>query len=369
MNLLPSCSHYIRRILKKETNAFNNVFDLLKVNGEQKEGLNERLHIIYPHSYEEVALTLEQLVYSHQQAQVHRHQAALKDITHQLLWWLGYSVDMHPAHAKVFVVDDTIETIKLVTALLTRYGYKINSALNGKLALTKIPSVTPDLIILDINLPDMNGYQVYHSLQKRPETANIPILFLSGMNKIKTLHPSPQHRVGYLEKPFKPDKLVKYVNDYINVPSSNEMPTDDVRVAELEERQQHAQKLCLLPGIALSKDSKSHSNYLDSYYFFRATFDGRYLKISQAFSKLHGYASTEEMLSSVTNLWEQCYGEIGHQSQWNICLQYPNQIQTWSARVRTKQHQILEVVEHISLIQDSYKRNLFYQGYLCLPSS
>ncbi|MEM9216754.1 MAG: response regulator [Cyanobacteria bacterium P01_F01_bin.150] len=346
----------------------NSALDLLKVDKCRSTGLNERLQTLYPNRYEEVALKLEQLVYSHQQAQAHRHQVALKDITNQLLWWLGYIVDIYPAHGKIFIVDDTIETIKLVTTLLTQYGYKTDSAFNGKLALAKILSVNPNLIILDINLPDMNGYQVYNTLQKCSETANIPVIFLSGMSHMKRISSSNQRRVGYLEKPFKPDALIKYVNDYIDVPSSSEIPTDDRSLAEIKVRQKHAQKLSFLLDkyISNSKESKHDGKHLDSHFFFRATFDGRYLKISQAFAKLYGYESTETMLASVTNLWQQCYMEVGNQKQWSICLQYPNQIQTWPARIRTKQNQILDVVEHIALVQDSYKRNLFYQGYLCL---
>ena len=367
MNVLPSCSHYIRRVLKRTTDACT-IPDLLRAANVSGHGLEGRLHFLYPgsYSYEKVVLHLEQLIYSHQHAQTHRDQIALQDVTSQILWWLGYGVTIHPANAKVFVVDDTIETIKLVTTLLTKAGYNTDSALNGQLALAKIPSLHPNLILLDVNLPDIDGYQIYQKLQESSKTATIPVIFLSGVEDLNNVQRQHQGRVGYLSKPFKPHTLLKCVNRYLEVCSPGEPLTDDILTNELNSRQYYAQRLICLPDNYLSKDAEYDNSHAESTCFFRTTLDGRYLRVSQAFAQLCGYDSTEDMISNVTNVWSQVYRDIAHQEQWSICLQYPNEIKTLSAKIQTKQNRILDVVEEISVIQDIYNRNLFYQGHLCL---
>ncbi len=367
MNVLPSCAYYLRRVLKR-TNDSQNIPDLLQTVKNRQYDLEGRLHFLYPseYSYDKVILHLEQLIYSHQHAQTHRDQIALQDITSQILWWLGYGMTIYPANAKVFVVDDTIETLKLVTTLLAKAGYNTDSALNGQLALAKIPSLNPNLILLDVNLPDIDGYQVYQKLQESSKTANIPVIFLSGLDNIDTVPSHSQRQVGYLSKPFKPHSLLKYVNRYLEVCSPSETLTDETLTNELRSRQHYAQKLIYLSDDHLFKDTEFYSSAIEPTYFFRTTLDGRYLRVSQAFAQLCGYDSAEDMISNVTNVWEQIYDGATHQKQWSICLQYPNERKTLSAKIKTKQNQNLNITERISLFQDSYNRNLFYEGYIYL---
>lgn len=340
--------------------------DLLQSIQTCDQSLDGRLHFLYPSGYEKVVLHLEQLIYSHQHAQTHRDQVALQDITSQILWWLGYGVTIHPANAKIFVVDDTIETLKLVTTLLTKAGYKTDSALNGKLALEKIPWVNPDLIILDVNLPDINGYQVYEKLQKIDQLAQIPVVFLSGVDSINEILSQYKRRVGYLTKPFKPQGLLKCVHRYLKVRAPGHTFSDDVLADELASRQHYAAHLLCLSKQYPAREMGLCDESIENNYFFRTTLDGRYLRVSQRLAELHGYRSSEEMIANVTNVWQQIYDDTAHQEQWSICLQSPNTAKSLSTKIKTKHSKRLNVTEKISLVQDNYHRNLFYEGYLCL---
>lgn len=360
MTLSPSCSYYIRRILKKTVDQ-PNTSDLLPSIKNGNRDIEDRLNFLYSNSYDKVILHLEKLVYSHQHARSCGDQIASQDITGRLLWWLGYGVTAHPIGARVFVVDDTIETLKLITTLLTQAGYETYSALNGTLALTRIASLNPDLIILDINLPDIDGYQVYKKLQAGSTTASIPVIFLSGMDS--SIHNPSKSQVGYLTKPFKPQNLLDHVNRHLKLCLSSKPLTEDVLTTELKSRQQYAQESL---WEHISQNAEQRDSNAGSDYFFRATLDGRYLRVSQSFAQLHGYDSAETMISSVTNLWQQIYPHTGHQEQWIACCQCPNQIKRFITKIKTKNNQILNVVEEISLIQDRYARNLFYQGYIRL---
>jgi class 3 adenylate cyclase len=105
--------------------------------------------------------------------------------------------------ATILVADDREDNVELVRDLLTIEGYRVMSAADGQEALDRIQEYPPDLVILDLNMPRLNGYEVCERLKADPSTANIPVLML-------TAWAGPDHRVkglqlgaeDYLAKPF-----------------------------------------------------------------------------------------------------------------------------------------------------------------------
>lgn len=86
--------------------------------------------------------------------------------------------------AKVLVVDDTEANIKLIRALLKGAGYDVVTATCGAAALTVAASEHPDLILLDIMMPDLTGFEVCQRLRAAPETRHIPIVFLTALHEL-----------------------------------------------------------------------------------------------------------------------------------------------------------------------------------------
>jgi len=87
--------------------------------------------------------------------------------------------------SSILVVDDTIDTLKIIGELLKK-EFAIKVATNGETALKIAQSNTPpDLILLDVMLPDINGYEVCKILKKNPVTADIPVIFLTAKNEIE----------------------------------------------------------------------------------------------------------------------------------------------------------------------------------------
>ena len=85
---------------------------------------------------------------------------------------------------KVLIVDDDVQTLRLVGLMLERQGYKILAANSGNQALQMARTEQPDVIILDIMMPDMDGYEVIRRLRKDPETANLPILLFTAKTDV-----------------------------------------------------------------------------------------------------------------------------------------------------------------------------------------
>jgi DNA-binding response OmpR family regulator len=89
---------------------------------------------------------------------------------------------LRDAQKKILVVDDDINLAKSLKYQLGKRGYLASIAHSGKLALVKVGSQLPDLILLDIMMPEMDGYEVMKALKRKPETAQIPILVMTGVD-------------------------------------------------------------------------------------------------------------------------------------------------------------------------------------------
>jgi len=114
---------------------------------------------------------------------------------------------------KILAVDDEPSIVKLVSTALTMRGYEVVTAYDGQNALDKVALEKPDLIVLDIMMPKMDGREVARRLSKDPKTAKIPIVFLSAIgdldSQLSTLEELKD--VEYLTKPFD----VKELGDYV----------------------------------------------------------------------------------------------------------------------------------------------------------
>ena len=109
---------------------------------------------------------------------------------------------------KIMVVDDDKHTVDLISFRLTDLGYSIMTAFNGDEALDKLANYQPDLIILDISMPGMNGYEVCQQIKEKEDTEHIKIIFLTG--KIDLHEKQAGFNVGaeaYITKPFHFDEL------------------------------------------------------------------------------------------------------------------------------------------------------------------
>lgn len=84
--------------------------------------------------------------------------------------------------ADILIIDDTPDNLRFLGTILTKQGYHVRKALDGEMALIACKNLLPDLILLDIMMPEMDGYQVCQELKSNPLTNKIPIIFLSAIN-------------------------------------------------------------------------------------------------------------------------------------------------------------------------------------------
>jgi signal transduction histidine kinase len=120
--------------------------------------------------------------------------------------------------ANILVVDDTPDNLRLLSVMLTGEGYEVRKALNGKMALTACQKVLPDLILLDINMPGMDGYEVCKILKADEKTCEIPIIFISALDdvldKVKAFDVGG---VDYITKPFQGAEVISRIKNQLHL--------------------------------------------------------------------------------------------------------------------------------------------------------
>ena len=127
---------------------------------------------------------------------------------------------------KILIIDDESDAIAFSEAMLSELGeFDIETANNGLLGLQKAESINPDLIILDVQMPVMNGFQVFRELKKKDTTDTIPVIMLTGMATTTglrydakdmgiTLGSEPD---AYIDKPVEPEEFHKTVRSILGL--------------------------------------------------------------------------------------------------------------------------------------------------------
>jgi diguanylate cyclase (GGDEF)-like protein len=119
---------------------------------------------------------------------------------------------------KILLVDDRIENLELLSSILIKAGYEVRRAINGSTALMGVQSASPDMILLDINMPDMNGYEVCRQLKQDPKYKEIPVIFISalddGLDKAKAFSAGG---IDYISKPFEMMEVLSRIENHLQI--------------------------------------------------------------------------------------------------------------------------------------------------------
>jgi PleD family two-component response regulator len=123
-----------------------------------------------------------------------------------------------PHRGNLLLVDDTPNNLRLLSAMLTEQGYEVRRVVNGQMALKTAQANPPDLILLDIKMPDMNGYEVCQRLKIDPVTQDIPVIFISALDEV--LDKVKAFAVGgmdYITKPFSEEEVFARVENILTI--------------------------------------------------------------------------------------------------------------------------------------------------------
>ena len=161
-----------------------------------------------------------------------------------------------PMSCRILLVDDQPDNLRLLSKMLSDAGYEVRRALSGALALRNVDAHPPDLILLDINMPELTGYEVCETLKSEAKTRNIPIIFLSASNseqdKVKAFELGG---VDYITKPFQVREVLARVATQLKLQQLNHLRANLSRMLVHDLR-------APLSSISLSSSSLLRRSYI-----------------------------------------------------------------------------------------------------------
>ncbi|MGK7946338.1 MAG: putative bifunctional diguanylate cyclase/phosphodiesterase [Microcystaceae cyanobacterium] len=218
--------------------------------------------------------------------------------------------------ANILIVDDTRENLDVLAIMLKRNGYKVRQAINGKIALMGVQSSLPDLILLDIKMPDIDGYEVCRQLKSSPDTSDIPVIFLSALDEVwDKVQAFQVGGVDYITKPFQLDEVLARIKTHLKLrylqkelQEFNQTLEERVkeRTAELEYKALH-DDLMGLPNRTLFLQQLQEvlvTSQQDHNYQFAVLFldCDRFKIVNESFGHLEG----DKLLKAVAHRINQC---------------------------------------------------------------
>lgn len=219
---------------------------------------------------------------------------------------------------KILLVEDSKPTIDFINTALTEKGYKVAFALNGAEAITTAQKWQPNLILMDILMPEMDGYETCTNLKLNEQTKKIPIIFLSALTQ--TFDKVRAFQVGgvdYLTKPIETDELLVRIRTHLTISrlqkellEANEKLEEKVKIrtAELKEinlQLQSSNSELFAKADALKESEGRYRILLNNimYPVLVNTFDGTILYVNPRASDFLGIKSSETYSSKSTDFW------------------------------------------------------------------
>lgn len=127
-------------------------------------------------------------------------------------------MEINPSEYKILIVDDVMSNVLLLKVLLTNEKFAIATASNGHQALEQVEKERPDLVLLDVMMPDLSGFEVAQRLKSNPETADVPIIFLTALNSTTDIVKGFQVGANdFISKPFNKEELIIRVTHQISL--------------------------------------------------------------------------------------------------------------------------------------------------------
>ena len=130
----------------------------------------------------------------------------------------GDNYHIEDSKGNILIVDNLVENLHFLNNLLIKYGYNVRHVTNSTMALKNVRHPPPDVILLDIKMPDIDGYQLCSTLKSDEETSDIPIIFISALNevfdKVKAFQVGG---VDYITKPFQPEEVIARIQTHLTL--------------------------------------------------------------------------------------------------------------------------------------------------------
>lgn len=193
----------------------------------------------------------------------------------------------------ILIIDDTPENLNLLSTMLTDQGYKVRSVTKGPTGLRGAQAAPPDLILLDVNMPQMNGYEVCQHLKADERTRDIPVIFISALgdvlDKVKAFSVGG---VDYITKPFQVEEVLARIETHLTIRQlQKQLQQQNTQLQqEIQERKRAEEKF--------TKAFRSSPNPIA----IATVSEGRFIDVNPSFLRMSGYSVEEVIGGAIAEL-------------------------------------------------------------------
>ena len=256
------------------------------------------------------------------------------------------------------IIDDDVDTRRLLSRLLTQQGYHLREATSAEAGLAAIGQQPPDLILLDIVLPDLDGYTLCQRLKANPATRDVPVIFISSLadslDKVKAFQSGG---ADYIAKPFSVQEVLVRVQNQLYLAQQRQQlhQKNQQLQREMEERIQidKARQAAELNYRSLFENSTVG--------IFKASASGQFLSVNPSMARLFGY-DVADMITVVENISRQIYVQPKRREELLVYLSRFDKITDAESEVFRQDGSTFWVSEDIWRVFDPEGTLLYYEG-------
>jgi adenylate cyclase len=259
----------------------------------------------------------------------------------------------------VLIIDDNLNNLKVISDLLSEAGYQIFSAKNGESGIQKAERTRPDLILLDLRMPGIDGFETCRRLKASEQTKDIPIIFLTAMSNTQPIEKVQGLNLGavdFISKPIQNEEVVARIKIHLHLRSLTQKLQDQNAQLqrEIQERQQTEQALFLA--------EKRYNNLVKSSIegLFQANISGQYLSANTALVRLLGYDSLKDLITRIKHI-SQLYVQPQRWQELIDTLESIDDVTGFESLVYQKNGKAIWINENARAIRDATGKLLYYE--------
>lgn len=261
------------------------------------------------------------------------------------------AMDTEPAGClgKILIVDDAPANLVLLSRLLTHKGYAVHALTSGAAALAVVSTLLPDLILLDICMPEMDGYTVCRTLKANPETQEIPVIFISALEEVvDKLKAFAAGGVDYVTKPFQLAEVLARVETHLTIRRlRQELEVQNARLQHEITERQHAEE----------KYRSIFENCLEG--IFQLSPDRHYLSANPALARICGYESAEALMAAEHHNF---YVRPGRREELDVYLRLYGEVSEFESQIYRKDGSKIWISENVRAVKAADGSLRYYEG-------
>ncbi len=252
----------------------------------------------------------------------------------------------------ILIVDDHLDSIQALSGLLKHQSYQVQHVTDGKTALLVVESQKPDLVLLGVQLPTFDGYDICRELKSNATTCDIPIIFLGASDTLTAKETA--FAVGgsdYIPKPVQAPEVLLRINYHLGI-------------YHRQQQLQHENILLKEAAQQCEQITAKYSSFFENSTqgIFQVAVEGHYISVNPALARIYGYTSPEELISSIQNIGQQIYVQPKRREELLVYLSRFDYISEAESQVRCKDGSTIWVSEDIWTVKDAQGQVLYYEG-------